>query len=347
MKIRVMVLCGGPDNESSISLDSGLNIYLNGIDRRQFDPVFCFIDKDKKWFIYERFSCFDLDSQIFNDQLSFKKISFTPVTFTGEKNGFKELGIDVVFNTLHGSFGEGGELQAILDYADVKYTGSGLVSSALTMNKVYTNKIVSDFVRVPKEFSLQRDNFTKPELDKKLYYLTSKEVVIKPVDDGSSFGIVICKNENHSVLCRALDLFKKNNKNLIVQEKINGLEVTCPIIGRGKYAVTLPVGSIKYDGEFFDYENKYNGKAVETFPALIPDHLTSKIQEISMQIHNTFDCRGITRSDFIITSKNDIYFLEINTCPGMTGESLAPKSSKAHGWSYKTLVTKIIQSTFQ
>lgn len=337
-KPKILVLCGGPGTEHIISLQSGYQIY-NNIDRNKFEPLIVIIDKDLKWYLLEESNLQDL--------MLWGRCDFVPLTFDGSKNDFESEEVDLVFETLHGSFGEGGPLQAILDQAKIPYVGSNMESSVITMNKVLTNKLVSDITHVP--YFVEVKNYN----DLKTLYPTiqttfSQKVIIKPSVEGSSFGVKLVDNIESVILNTSADLFHFGS--LIIQDFVNGIELTCPVLGEGANVRALEVIEIKHEREVFDTKAKYTDINTQEVPAEIEPFLIKSVQEKSIQIHNALGCKGITRSDFIYcfdphTHNDVLYFLEINTRPGMSKASITPKSAKAIGWDFTELITRIIESS--
>ena len=344
-KQKVLIVCGGPDNEHEVSLLTGKNVYDN-IDRSLFEPQLCLIDKQERWYTLEESNLADI--------AEWSRADFVPLTYDNSLSCFATGGYDIVFNALHGKYGEGGRFQCILDQAGVKYTGSGMIPSAVCMDKRLTSRVVKSSVkrvRVPQEMAIE-DTFDWSELGQFLREkIKSDTLVIKSATDGSSFNVFIIPTHNPEssgdinpkiphLVRQILDL----GETALVQEFVSGIEVTCPVLGRGRDARALPVGQIEYSGEWFDYEAKYSGQAREIFPAPLDATRSFEIRLISEVIHQTLGCAGLTRADYIITPAGELYFLEINTSPGMTAQSLCPKSAYAHGWSYTELVTQILRA---
>jgi D-alanine-D-alanine ligase len=246
----------------------------------------------------------------------------------------EDLKVDLIFNSLHGKYGEDGKLQAILESINIPYSGTGIFGSSLAIDKVKCNEILEKFdIDVPKTYVISNV--------KELEYLDLPfPLFVKPNDGGSSIasGKVNSKEELSKLVNEGLKFSDK----ILIQELLEGLELTCPVLGKGGHSIALPIGLIKTNNTFFDYNAKYNSSETEEiFPAPINEEQTKKIQEISVEVHKLLDCKGITRSDFIVT-KDRIVFLEINTSPGMTDQSLCPKSAKSIGIDFPTLISKII-----
>lgn len=233
----------------------------------------------------------------------------------------KVKSIDVAFLALHGKGGEDGIIQGYLETLGIKYTGCGVMASAVGMDKRIFRMLA------------ERDGFLMAAETK------SVPCVVKPVNGGSSVGVVIVKDE--SKLKEAIDEAKKYDSEIVIEEYIEGTEVSCGILGN----TVLPVIEIVPKKEFFDYEAKYTqGMSEEICPARLSETVTKIIQEETMRVFKMIGGRGYARVDFII--KDDTpYLLEINTLPGMTPNSLLPKEAGAVGINYSQLLDKIIELT--
>lgn len=289
-KINLAVLMGGRSSEHEISLITGENV-IKYLDKKKYNIKPIVISKKGEW------STEELKS------------------------------IDVVFNAMHGEYGEDGTIQKILDDLGIKYTGSGVLASALGMDKIKSYEIFKlHGLTVPRE-------------------TTVGKVVVKPSCLGSSVGISIVDNKKD--FKKAIKKAKEKCDTVIIEEHIDGKEVTCGIIDnfKGQKYFALPVTEIvPPDGRFFDYEVKYDGSTQEITPARISKELTKKIQEQSIKAHQILGCKGYSRVDFIIDKKNKIYILEVNTLPGLTSESLLPKAAKEAGIEFSELLDIIINN---
>lgn len=257
---------------------------------------------------------------------------------------FSSQHTDLVFNALHGEFGEDGKLQALLDTLGIAYTGSGMLASGLGMDKNAIYKLLSDKgLPVPKTTGLTLE-YTSEDL-KAIQDSFNLPIFLKPNNGGSSIGVF--KITDWAELDSSLKQVLAISEMVLVQEFIQGRELTCPVMDD----MVLPVGEIRVDqsATFFDYQAKYTSDSTqEIFPAQVPARVISKVQDLALQVHRLISARGLTRSDFIYNEQTqDIVFLEINTCPGMTSSSLCPKSAAALGWSFEQLVQKILDSALQ
>lgn len=266
------------------------------------------------------------------------KYEIIPIDFDGSCEWVNELNPDLVFIALHGKYGEDGSIQSLLDVLDQKYTGSGSAASFLGMNKMFFKFLVNkEKIKNPKAIFL-KDKKTNIDDIKKLGW----PVVVKPVLGGSSIGISIVKSKKY--LEKAINLAFKYDKEILVEEYIKGIEISCGVIEDKGKITALPLVEICPKNDFFDYKSKYNEKLCqEIVPARISDELTKKIFKISENIFKLLKCSGMARVDFIVKN-NEPYVLEINMIPGLTSKSLLPKEAACVGISYPDLLEKIIKS---
>ena len=239
--------------------------------------------------------------------------------------------VDLVFLGLHGSIGENGTIQGFLESLGVKYTGSDPLSSAICMDKNISNIIARDskvntpnWEIVTRGQTLNEDNSEFP-------------LVIKPNDQGSTVGLTIVHDE--SELGPALNLAYNYSSSVMVERFIEGRELTVTLIG-GK---ALPVCEIIPSHELYDYECKYtSGMSKYVCPADIDLDLTKRVQEITERLFDVLKCRHYSRADFRLDHEDNLWFLEMNTLPGMTDTSLAPMAAKAAGFSFNELIDRIV-----
>jgi D-alanine-D-alanine ligase len=245
----------------------------------------------------------------------------------------KELSPEMVVNTLHGTFGEDGEIQSILEKNSIPFTGSGAKASALTFNKIKTKRTVANKlkIRVPRNFSWS-DILPFP-------------IVVKPNQQGSSFGVSIVRkaSELKSAITSAQEYSGKDL--IILEEYIEGKELTCGIIDVFGKIAALPLIEIVPQNEFFDYQSKYSTESgcEEICPARIPDKIALEVQEKSRQIHQLLGLKQYSRMDWILRD-DELYFLEANSLPGMTPTSLLPKELTARGIGYDNFIRALIHT---
>ncbi len=311
-RIRVGVLRGGPSAEYEVSLKSGAAV-LRAL-RDKFEDVFdvhdILIDRDGVW-----------------------HISGQPINVDN-----LHARIDVAFNALHGTYGEDGKLQAMLEAHGIPYTGSDSLASALGMNKILAKEVLKKHgIKSPywKEvLSHEVDSNQKgKETAQSLFETFMMPAVIKPTSSGSSVGVTIVRTK--ADILPALLEAAKHGHSILIEEYIPGIESTCGVIEgfRGQELYTLPPVEIRSKKDFFDYEAKYagNGTSEEIVPATFSAELKKQIEELAAQVHRTLGLRHYSRTDFIIHPRRGIYVLEANTLPGLTEQSLVPKSLAAVG----------------
>ena len=254
----------------------------------------------------------------------------------GLSKTIKQFKPNIIFNALHGQFGEDGYIQTILEGENIPYTHSGVISSAIAMDKVLSKKIfIKNKILTPK-FLLYSFNKSKKFLRKLIERKLKFPVVIKPINEGSSVNVFICNKKNIFQKLKILEIYKK----IIIEEFIPGREIQAAIIGKKK----LGAIELKTKREFYDYQAKYNptAKTEHIIPVDMPSKKYNNLMNISLKVHNLIGCRGVTRSDFRYY-KGKFYLLEINTQPGMTKLSLVPEIAAFYGISFIKLIELILK----
>ncbi|MBI2026815.1 MAG: D-alanine--D-alanine ligase [Deltaproteobacteria bacterium] len=246
--------------------------------------------------------------------------------------------IDIIFNALHGTWGEDGVVQSACEMLKIPYTGSHVASSSLCMVKSWTKMVVQKEGILTPTFILW--DSSKEKVDSFMKKLSLKPpVIVKPDAQGSTVGISIIKK--FSQLKNALMVAQKFDSCVLVEGFISGKEITASVLN-GK---SLPLIEIKPKSGFYDYKSKYTkGQTEYLCPAPLSKSITQKIQNTSLKAYDILRCRGAARSDFIVDKNNKAWFLEINTLPGMTETSLVPKAAKEFGLSFIKLVEEILRS---
>lgn len=299
-KLKIALLYGGFSAEREISIKTGRKIFEN-LDKKKYQ-VFLF---DPKTQLHK-----------FIEAAEAKKI-------------------DLVFPALHGPLGEDGTIQGLLEVLGLPYVFSGVLASSLAMDKERTKKILlTEKILMPRSTVIgkiyRKDDLSKIKLP----------AVVKPVCQGSSFGVFIVKDRKN--LDASIKEAFKFGTELMLEEFIDGREVTAAVLGNEE-PNALPVIEIKpKTAEFFDFQAKYEpGASEEICPAPLSRSLTKEIQETAVRVHKILGCRGVTRSDFIVRNGRP-YFLEINTIPGLTATSLVPLAAAKAGLSFSQLLDKLI-----
>ena len=301
----VAVVMGGPSAEREVSLNTGAAI-ANAL--REYG--------------YTNVVEIDLDPRNFGKQLAESKA-------------------EVVFNAVHGLYGEDGRLQTLLEIREMPYTGSGMIASVSCMDKVITKRMLRDAgISTPACLIV---NKKESGIKKKIMQRFSLPVVIKPASQGSSIGVEIVKEENQ--LDEALANAFKYSRDILVEEFISGKELTVSMMQKDGEVVALPVIHIAPHSGTYDYHSKYTKGATEYIcPADLDEETTKKVQEISKQAYEVLGCSGVARADVMLDEEGNGYVLEINTVPGMTATSLVPKAAAAAGISFPELCNIILQS---
>ena len=243
---------------------------------------------------------------------------------------------NIIFNALHGQFGEDGYIQSILETTGIPYTHSGVISSALAMDKELSKKIfIKNNILTPKYILYSFDK-TKTNLIKIIENKLKFPVVVKPLNEGSSVNVFICTKSNLIKKIKLLENYKK----IIIEKFIPGREIQAAIIGSKK----LGAIELKPKRQFYDYQAKYNLKArtQHIIPVDLSNNNYNKIMNIAKKAHTLIGCRGVTRSDFKFFN-GKFYLLEINTQPGMTSLSLVPEIAKYHGINFIKLLELILR----
>ncbi len=242
---------------------------------------------------------------------------------------------DVVLPILHGKNGEDGSLQRIFEDAGTKYLGSDSKVSAITFDKVRTHEVLSGApIRMPQYETVSLDTFKESVLIKNPF-------VLKPVSGGSSLDTVIATVVNKEIYDRCEEILTKYD-NMLLEELVVGLEITVPILGEEPLPV---IAIIPPENKVFDYENKYNGQTKELCPVpddLLTQELQGQAQKLALDVHRLLGARHLSRTDIIVADDGTMYVLELNTMPGMTTQSLFPKSAQCAGLTMQELVEKLV-----
>lgn len=253
---------------------------------------------------------------------------------------FDELRCDVVFNCLHGGAGEDGTFQAVLDYLGIPYTGSGARASMLAMNKELSKRVVShEHVPVARELYVDRPDHDLKEIERRVMQTPSLPAVVKPNNEGSSVGVTIVRTVGElAVAVRDAASF---GGPYLIEEFIEGREMTASMLDGAE----LPLIEIRPKSGFYDYKNKYTSGACDYLvPAPLDEKTAAAIARSASTAYRALGCSGYSRVDFRLDPGGNHYFLEVNTLPGMTSNSLVPKAARAIGIEFTELVDRILHS---
>ncbi len=298
MKKKILIISGGISKERLISLDTGQQV-ANELKKNGFS------------------------------------VKITEPDNNLEKN-IKFFKPNVIFNALHGQFGEDGYIQTILERFKIPYTHSGVIASSIAMDKEISKKIfIKNKINTPRFFIYSYDlnkNDLITKIDKKLNF----PVVVKPLNEGSSVNVYICNKKN---IIKKLNLIKTYKK-IMIEEFIGGREIQVAIMGNKK----LGAIELKPKRKFYDYQAKYNtnAKTLHIIPVNLPKNKLNQAESMALKAHKIIGCKGVTRSDFKFY-KEKFYLLEINTQPGMTKLSLVPEIAAYKGISFLDLIKWILK----
>lgn len=315
---RIAVLRGGPSEEYSVSMQSG-NAVLNALKRLEYPHKDVVITKNGEWL---------QDGFVRSPDATLEAV-------------------DTVFIALHGTYGEDGQVQRILERKGIPFTGSRALSSAIAFNKELTKHTLRPHsVRMPRHRRVKREEMDR--LDEEIPHIFNEignELFIKPLTNGSSLGARYVPHED--ALRNALsDLFTNYNQ-VLIEQYIRGREATVGILDnfREEQNYALPVIEIvPPSGEpMFSHEHKYNGQTDEICPGRFSYQEKAELSRIANQVHKLIDCKHYSRSDFIIRD-GEIYFLEVNTLPGLTSESLFPKAAASVGLEFPELIRHLVEN---
>ncbi len=303
---RIVVVCGGISREREVSLRSGTAVY-NGLVAAGYRDV----------------ELFDLQRENLCELIAKKP--------------------DLVFLALHGEGGEDGCIQGVLEFAGIAYTGSGVETSAVCMNKVLTKQIMQYFDIPTARFLVFDRSVDKKtdEIAEKIANELGFPVVLKSPSQGSSIGVVMVKNK--SEMKDAISEVYKYGDVLLAEEFLSGMEITLPILGNDELIV-LPDIEIISENEFYDYGAKYTqGMCHHIIPSHLSETEKKKVAEIGARLYKILNCKGLSRIDFIVDENKGPMVIEVNTLPGMTEMSLFPDSAAYYGISFSELVSRIVE----
>ena len=257
--------------------------------------------------------------------------------------GGEKIKFDYAYIMQHGTPGENGLMQGYLEMLGVPHSGCNAFVSAITFDKFSCKSYLKDvdFVKCADDIFLRKGDSIEGVAEKAVRRL-GLPMFVKPTDGGSSFGVTKVKSAED--FDKAVEYAFSEGNMLIAEAAIAGRELTCAVYYDGRENVALPVIEIITENEFFDYEAKYNGHSKEICPAQIPDSLRDEIQETSKKIYAQLGCSGLVRVDYI-SAEDGLYFLEINSIPGMTSASLVPQMVRAAGMNMTDFLTTVIENS--
>jgi len=324
MKKKVALVTGGLSGEAQISYKSAITVNGN-LDRNKFDVFQIDINQSGWWYTPDN----EAPQKVNRDDFS--------ITDGGSKINF-----DVVLLCIHGTPGEDGKLQGYFDMLGLPYTSCDAATSALTFNKRYTVAVAA-FGGISVANSMHLFKHT-PVSPKNILAKLQLPVFVKPNNGGSSIGM--SKVTTADALEPALEKAFKEDTQVLVEEFISGREFTIGVFKTNGTLQVLPITEIETSNEFFDFEAKYQGKSVETTPALIAETMQSQLEAAAKRVYEVLNCRGVVRIDFIYNEEKGLpYMLEVNTVPGQSAASVIPQQVKAMGMSLQEFYTSIVEES--
>ena len=323
MKKKIALVTGGFSGEAVISYRSANTIY-NHLDKDKFD-VYKIDINSEGWY--------------YKDALGAKK-EVNKNDFTIECNGSK-LGFDAVFIGMHGTPGEDGKLQGYFDMLGLPYTSCNSATSAITFNKRYTTAVAGmSGIAVARSVLFIKGQFENAD---EVVNNLNFPVFVKPNNGGSSIGMSKVNSASEE-LGAAIDKAFLEDDQVLIEEFIEGRELTIGVFRNKGKIITLPITEIISKKDFFDYEAKYLGKSEEITPAKVEESIAEKIRNAAAKIYAVFNCSGVVRIDFIYNEKaGEPFMLEINTVPGQSAASIVPQQVKAMGWTLKEFYSALIE----
>ena len=318
-KINVAVLMGGRSAEREVSLSTGKMI-LQALD-------------------HTKYSAFAVDAaRLGLEESAGQDDGMLPLSYIFQPTASQPKP-DVAFIALHGEFGEDGTIQGLLELLGIPYVGSGVLASALALDKIMTRKVLQyEGIIVPDGIAVHHPvdvEDVAAQVGRELGY----PVVVKPNCQGSTIGLSVAHDTED--LSLALTTAFSYDENVLIEEFIQGVEITVPVLGNHKLEV-LPVVEIVPVSGFYDYHSKYTpGATDEIVPARLPEKVYNQTQEIGLACHKALGCRGMSRTDMMVRG-NDVFVLEVNTIPGMTPTSLLPRAAGAAGIEFPQLLDRLI-----
>ncbi len=344
MKKKIGLLFGGKSGEHEVSLASA-NAIAHNFDRAQFEIVPILISREGRW--YGPVALEQISSAA-AEQYENQEVMLAPRPgglLLSAADGSLVCRLDAVFPIVHGTFGEDGILQGLLELADIPYVGAGVAGSAIGMDKVIMRKILA-YHHIPQvafttilRSQIEQDlTGAVQQVEKSLPY----PVFVKPANGGSSVGI--SKAKSSIELGQALQLAACYDKKILVEQGVDAREIEVSVLGNEQPQVSLP-GEIQSSNEFYDYKAKYiDNKSIAQIPAQLPAEAILSIQELAVQAYQALDCEGFARVDFFVERQTgQIYLNEINTLPGFTEISMYPKLWEAAGLPIGQLLNRLVE----
>ena len=320
-RVRVAVLAGGRSSEHEVSLESARSV-VAALDPSRYETVVVEIDRGGRW-------------ELASGGAELLRSSVETLPVVADSAPAATLGrVDVVFPVLHGPFGEDGTVQGLLELAGVPYVGAGVAASALCMDKDLFKAVLRDRgIPVARNVTLREGDEPAHPFDYPLF--------VKPARLGSSFGI--SKVRDASELTAAVELARRHDDKVLIEEGVEGVEVECGVLGN-RDPVASAVGEIVAHADWYDYSAKYDAGGMDlVVPARISADADARVRELAVESFVATDCEGMARIDFFVRPDGEVIVNEINTIPGFTSTSVYAKLFEAAGISYAALLDRLVE----
>ncbi|MFC4452458.1 D-alanine--D-alanine ligase family protein [Deinococcus sonorensis] len=333
MKKRILLLAGGQSGEHEVSLMSARGV-LAALPRDRFEVTPLVISRQGRWLPpSDTVRALEQGRAEGGGESLLKRVASVS-------------GFDLVFPLLHGPNGEDGTVQGLLTLAGLPYVGSGVLGSAVSMDKAMTKSVLESagIPQVPSRLATRKQWREQPEAVRDLAADLGLPLFVKPANMGSSVGISKVRSEME--LDAALDLAFSLDRRVVLEAMTAGKprELEVGILGNDA-PLASPVGELRFDADFYDYQTKYTeGRASMHIPADLPKAVAEQVRDLALQAFRALDCAGLARVDFFyLEDSGELYLNEVNTMPGFTPTSMYPKLWEAAGWSYSALVTRLVE----
>jgi D-alanine-D-alanine ligase len=344
-KLRVAVIFGGRSGEHEVSLVSATSV-IQALDRNRYDVVPIGIAPDGRWLSSDRALALLKEKRSLHEEPErFLVPEPNRQRLVSLEGAHADGKIDVIFPVVHGTYGEDGTLQGLLELANIPYVGAGVLGSALGMDKIVQKQLfrqaglpVARYAWFLSSVCRKHPRRVVAEVEKQLSY----PMFVKPANTGSSVGI--SKSHHRRELVSAIEAASEYDRKVIVEQGIDGIrEIECSVLGNDSPEASIP-GEIIPSNEFYDYDAKYvDGKSTAVIPAKLSRSAVRRVQELARRAFQALDCAGMARVDFFVTKRaGRIYLNEINTIPGFTSISMYPKLWEASGLSYAMVLDRLI-----
>jgi len=346
-KATIAIVFGGRSSEHEISCLSAGGV-LSAIDRDKYDILLLGITKSGKWVLVPQ------THQLSIVDGKLPEVPANAPVVVADVSGFsvegKTLSIDLIFPTLHGPYGEDGAIQGFFETANIPYVGSGVLASAVAMDKSFAKPIFQAHgLKVADGFTVTAKQWSESKVDfQNRTDALGYPVFVKPARGGSSRGTTKVKNAEQ--LAAAIAEAHRFDPKAMIESAVIGLEIECAVLEIDGLPKASKVGQIKFDSkfEFYDFEAKYLDSATEIIiPADIPEGASNAIRAASLAAFTSLGCSGLARVDFFFTNSGEIVINEINTMPGFTATSVFPKMWAATGKNYKEIVQALIDTALR